>query len=116
MRGFDVLNNIGNYNFNALESGASTKTPYVDARMYPSNLAGKNETAWRAVFDKTDSNTDAEFEKDLFFKDGTCQTWFQQDRMVYNYLPLDLFVFVEGEDGVSEAVKSPAFNITLTKI
>ncbi|XEV04500.1 hypothetical protein FSHL1_009787 [Fusarium sambucinum] len=116
MRGFDVLNNIGNYNFNALESGASTKTPYVDARMYPSNLAKKGETAWRAVFDRTDSNTNAEFEKDLFFKDGTCQTWFQQDRMVYNYLPLDLFVFVEGEDGASEAVKSPAFNITLTKV
>ena len=35
--------------------------------------------------------------------------------MVYNYLPLDLFVFMEGEDGI-EAVKSPAFNITLTKV
>ncbi|KAJ4139707.1 hypothetical protein NW768_001050 [Fusarium equiseti] len=115
MRGFDVLNNIGNYNFNALESGASTKTAYVDARVYPSNLKIKGQMAWRAVFDKTPPANNTESEKEIFFKDGTCQTWFQQDRMVYNYLPLDLFVFMEGEDGV-EAVKSPAFNITLTKV
>ncbi|KAF5982900.1 UPF0214 yfeW [Fusarium coicis] len=116
IRGFDVLNNIGNYNFNALESNASTETPYVDARMYPSNLNKKGQTAWRAVFDRTNSTTDAEYDSELFFKDGTCQTWFQQDRMVYDYLPLDLFVFIEGEEGVSEAVKSPAFNVTLTKV
>ncbi|RKL44965.1 hypothetical protein BFJ72_g3615 [Fusarium proliferatum] len=116
VRGFDVLNNIGNYNFNALESNASTETPYVDARMYPSNLSKKGQTAWRAVFDRTNSTADAEYDSQLFFKDGACQTWFQQDRMVYDYLPLDLFVFVEGEEGVSEAVKSPAFNVTLTKV
>ncbi|CVK91435.1 uncharacterized protein FMAN_09542 [Fusarium mangiferae] len=116
VRGFDVLNNIGNYNFNALESNASTETPYVDARMYPSNLNKKGQTAWRAVFDRTNSTADAEYDSELFFKDGACQTWFQQDRMVYDYLPLDLFVFVEGEEGVSEAVKSPAFNVTLTKV
>ncbi|RKL20380.1 hypothetical protein BFJ68_g3086 [Fusarium oxysporum] len=116
IRGFDVLNNIGNYNFNALESNASTKTPYVDARVYPSNLNKKSQTAWRAVFDRTNSTADAEYDSALFFKDGTCQTWFQQDRMVYDYLPLDLFVFVEGEEGVSEAVRSPAFNVTLTKV
>lgn len=116
IRGFDVLNNIGNYNFNALESNASTKTPYVDARVYPSNLNKKGQTAWRAVFDRTNSTADAEYDSALFFKDGTCQTWFQQDRMVYDYLPLDLFVFVEGEEGVSEAVRSPAFNVTLTKV
>ncbi|KAM0186358.1 hypothetical protein ACHAPI_011711 [Fusarium lateritium] len=116
VRGFDVLNNIGNFNFNALESGASTETPYIDARMYPSNLAKKGQTAWRAVFDKTNSTEDAGYDSTLFFKDGSCQTWFQQDRMVYDYLPLDLFVFTEGEDGISESVKSPAFNVTLTKV
>lgn len=115
MRGFDVLNHIGSYNFNALESGASTKTAYVDARVYPSNLETKGQMAWRAVFDKTPPANNTESEKEIFFKDGTCQTWFQQDRMVYNYLPLDLFVFMSSEDGV-ESVKSPAFNITLTKV
>jgi hypothetical protein len=115
MRGFDVLNHIGSYNFNALESGASTKTAYVDARVYPSNLESKGQMAWRAVFDKTPPANNTESEKEIFFKDGTCQTWFQQDRMVYNYLPLDLFVFMDGEDG-GKTVKSPAFNITLTKV
>ncbi|KAJ4251027.1 hypothetical protein NW762_011677 [Fusarium torreyae] len=116
VRGFDVLNNIGNYNFNALESNASTETSYVDARVYPSNLNKKGQTAWRAVFDKTDSSTKADYDSKLFFEDGSCQTWFQQDRSVYDYLPLDLFVFTEGEEGVSESVRNPAFNATLTKV
>ncbi|KAF4501056.1 UPF0214 yfeW [Fusarium agapanthi] len=106
--GFDVLNNIGNYNFNALESNASTETPYVDARMYPSNLNKKGQTAWRAVFDRTNSMADTEYDSQLFFKDGACQTWFQQDRMVYDYLPLDLSVFVEGEDGVRQPAEKKA--------
>ncbi|KAF5024368.1 hypothetical protein F66182_3555 [Fusarium sp. NRRL 66182] len=116
VRGFDVLNNIGNYNFRALESGQPTQTPYVDARVYPSNLNKKGQTAWRAVFDTTNSTQDANYDSGLFFKEGTCQTWAQQDRSVYGYLPLDLFVFEEGDDGISEAVRSPAFNVTLTKV
>ncbi|KAF5676153.1 UPF0214 yfeW [Fusarium heterosporum] len=119
VRGFDVLNNIGNYNFQSLESAALktlNKTTYIDARLYPSNLAKKGQTAWRAIYDKTDSAEDAGYDAQLFFKNGSCQTWFQQDRMVYDYLPLDLFVFTEGEDGASETVKSPAFNVTLTKV
>ncbi|KAF4446898.1 UPF0214 protein yfeW [Fusarium austroafricanum] len=116
IRGFDVLNNVGNFNFNALESNASTKTPYVDARVYPSNLNKKGQTAWRAVFDRTPDEAKAKYDSALFFKNGTCQTWFMQDRMVYDYLPLDLFVFQEGEEGASEAVRSPGFNVTLTKV
>ncbi|KAI8721598.1 Beta-lactamase domain-containing protein [Fusarium sp. LHS14.1] len=116
IRGFDVLNHIGSYSFDALESGKVEKGKYVDARVYPTNLNKKGQTAWRTVFDMTTSQQDAEYESALFFKDGTCQTWFSQDRKVYDFLPLDEFVFIEGDEGVSTAVRNPAFNVTLTKV
>ncbi|KAM5346190.1 hypothetical protein ACJ41O_009195 [Fusarium nematophilum] len=117
VRGFDVLNNIGNYNLQAFESGKKIEPiEYVDARVYPTNLGKEGQSSWRAVFDFTPADKDAEFASGLFFKDGTCQTWFQQDRRVYDFLPLDQFVFVEGDEGVSSAVRSPAFNVTLTKV
>ncbi|KAF4983710.1 hypothetical protein FZEAL_926 [Fusarium zealandicum] len=116
VRGFDVLNNIGNYGFETLETGEATPVEYVDARVYPTNLDKKGQTAWRTVFDLTPPDKAAEFASALFFKDGTCQTWFQQDRWVYNFHPLDLFVFAEGDEGMSEAVTNPGFNVTLTKV
>ncbi|KAJ4152346.1 hypothetical protein NW754_004139 [Fusarium falciforme] len=116
IRGFDVLNHIGSYSFDALESGKVEKSKYVDARVYPTNLNKKGQTAWRTVFDMTTSQQDAEYESALFFKDGTCQSWFAQDRKVYDFLPLDEFVFIEGDEGVSTAVRNPAFNVTLTKV
>ncbi|KAF4471353.1 UPF0214 yfeW [Fusarium albosuccineum] len=117
VRGFDVLNNIGSYNIRNLESGEVVSSEYVDARVYPTNLGKGGQTAWRAVFDLTPSKQAAEFASALFFENGTCQTWFQQDRKVYNFLGLDEFVFVAGDDeGLSTAVKNPAFNVTLTKV
>lgn len=117
VRGFDVLGHIGAYNFNTLESGEATETKYVEARVYPTNLDdGKDQTAWRAVFNTVPAEQDAKFESSLFFKDGACQTWFQQDRKTYNFLSLDEFVFVEGEQGDSASVRNPAFNVTLSKV
>lgn len=116
VRGVDVLHNIPRFNFDALESGKDFSKLPITARVYPTNIddAGK-ERAWRAVFDTTTAEQDDQADSVLFFKEGSCQTWFQQDRKVYNYLSLDEFVFVEGEDGV-EAVRCPGFNVTLTKV
>lgn len=116
VRGFDVLNHMDSYKFGTLLSGKVEKAKYVDARAYPTNLNKKGQTAWRTVFDTTPSQKDAEYESALFFKDGTCLTWFLQDRKVYDFLPLDEFVFIEGDEGVSTAVRNPAFNVTLTKV
>ncbi|KAM0420410.1 hypothetical protein ACHAPT_011831 [Fusarium lateritium] len=115
VRGFDVLNYYGSYSLEALKKGAE-KLKYIDARAYPTNLGKKGQSSWRTVFDLTTSEQDAEYESALFFKDGTCQTWFSQDRKIYDFLPLDQFVFVEGDEGVSTAVRNPAFNVTLTKV
>ncbi|KAF7543081.1 hypothetical protein G7Z17_g11031 [Cylindrodendrum hubeiense] len=115
VRGFDVLKNIGGYSWATLETGKVGSPPPVAARVYPTNLQGDDKAAWRAVFDFTNSTVDDALDNKLFFKDGSCQTWFSQDRQTYDFLSLDEFVFVQSE-GEAKTVKNPAFNITLTKV
>ncbi|KAH7157346.1 beta-lactamase/transpeptidase-like protein [Dactylonectria estremocensis] len=117
VRGYNVLRNIGGYSWATLETGQVSSKPPVAARVYPTNLQNEDEdqVAWRAVFDNTNATADAALDSKLFFKDGSCQTWFLQDRQTYNFLSLDEFVFTESE-GEAQTVKSPAFNVTLSKV
>lgn len=112
VRGFDVLKNIHRYSFEGLQSDLDLP---VTARVYPTNLENGTEEAWRAVFDMTTPEQKAKIDELLFFKDASCLTWLQQDRKVYNSLSLDEFIFVLG-DGQAEAVRSPAFDVVLTKV
>lgn len=115
VRGFNVLKNIGGYSWATLETGKVNSEPPVSARVYPTNLQSEGQAAWRAVFDSTNSTVNAALDSQLFFKDGSCQTWSSQDRQTYDFLSLDEFVFVQSE-GEAKTVKNPAFNITLTKV
>lgn len=115
VRGFDVLKNIGGYSWATLETGMVNSKPPSDARIYPTNLAHDDTSAWRAVFDYTNSTVDAALDKQLFFKDGSCQTWFMQDRQTYDFLSLDEFLFAQSDDE-AQSVESPAFNVTLSKV
>ncbi|KAL6409260.1 hypothetical protein AUP68_05632 [Ilyonectria robusta] len=115
VRGYNVLKNIGGYSWATLETGKVNSSPPVSARVYPTNLRNKNQVAWRAFFDFTNSTANAAFDSQLFFKNGSCHTWFSQDRQTYDFLSLDEFVFAQSE-GEAKTVQSPAFNVTLTKV
>jgi len=122
VRGFNTLGQYGSYSLAALESGGSapTKAPVkADARLYPSNRHGKqgssDETAWRAVVDTTTEEQRKKLDDQIFYKQGSCMTWFGMDRSAYNFLSLADFVFVTGGDGAVTAIKNPAFNITLVR-
>lgn len=115
VRGYDVLKNIGGYSWATLETGKVNTSPPVSARVYPTNLQHNNEVAWRAVFDFTNSTANAALDSQLFLKNGSCHTWFSQDRQTYDFLSLDEFVFAQSE-GEAKTVQSPAFNVTLTKV
>ncbi|KAK7416738.1 hypothetical protein QQX98_005064 [Neonectria punicea] len=116
VRGFDVLTNIGGYSWATLETGKVNSAPPVSARVYPTNLATKGSAAWRAVFDFRNDTVDSKLDSKLFFKDGSCQTWFSQDRQTYDFLSLDEFVFLDVEGEADIQVQNPAFNITLSKV
>lgn len=115
VHGYNVLKNIGGYSWATLETGKVNSSPPVSARVYPTNLRNKNQVAWRAVFDFTNSTANAALDSQLFFKNGSCHTWFSQDRQTYDFLSLDEFVFAQSE-GEAKTVQSPAFNVTLTKV
>lgn len=117
VRGFDVLNNINSYSINTASSSldGSRPTPDIEGRLYPTKTLSDFETAWRATFDSTTNEQRDELDAQLFNVDGSCDTWFGYDRAAYNYLSLAEFIYVQ-DDGAVTAIRSPAFNVTLTKV
>ena len=125
VRGFDVLDHATDYNLAALESGGdSGGSASIRMRLYPTNTANKQNgqgygqgqtSAWRGAVDVLTDEQKTEAEKQLFYKDGSCQTWFELDRAAYNYLSLWQFDFVNGDDGKITAIKNAAFNVTMVK-
>lgn len=119
VRGFNVLNHTLIYSIASLEtllSGKDVEPRPVDARVYPTNIRHGKQMAFRGIFDVVDSEARASLESRIFFKNGTCLSMFEQDKMVYNYLSLDEFVFVSGDKGEIKSVRSPGFNVTMTKV
>lgn len=123
VRGFDVLSNINSYSLAALESGVNPSPAKVEGRLYPSDRKsgsghsnGTTTTAWRAIFDSKTDEQRAELDKELFWLDGSCETWFGADRSAYNFLSLSDFHVVQGADGGVLSIVNKAFNVTLTKV
>lgn len=127
VHGFDVLNNIAKYSLGSAESGLSGGQKHlVEGRLYPtktSNTGSKavaksdtKESAWRAVFDTTTDEKRKELDAQLFYKDGSCESWFGLDRSSYNYLSLAEFVFIRDKNGAVTDIRNPAFNVTMTKL
>ncbi|KAF7561625.1 hypothetical protein G7046_g2511 [Stylonectria norvegica] len=116
IRGYDVLANIPNYSFRALASGNAFEKVFMEVRVYPALLQYGKGAAWRAVFDLPTPEDYTRLRTMPLFKDASCLSWLQQDRKVYNFLSLDEFIFYHNDDGDATAVKSSAFNVTMTKV
>ncbi|OAA73728.1 Beta-lactamase/transpeptidase-like protein [Cordyceps fumosorosea ARSEF 2679] len=135
VRGFDALSHMPNYSLGIANSNPSgARNMAVHGRMYPVDINGdapsastharsitdadrcrnSTVTVWRAYFDTTTEEQSASKDDALFYADGSCETWFSLDQTSYNYLSLGEFVFAHDERGRVQAVRSPAFNVTLT--
>ena len=121
VRDFDVLHHISSYS----SPGPSNSTSLaidssVDGRLYPANIVstsdGKEQTAWRAIFDTTTAAEDKKEDSQLFWKDGSCQSWLEIDFGQYDLFSLGDFTFTTGEDGNVKAITNEAFSVTMTKI
>lgn len=132
VRGFDVLHNFEDVDPNALAKASPTNVnvpngsmAFIDARMYPTDIIaqlnnkrcsnGTVETAWRAIMDTSTAEQKAELASELFYDDGSCESWFVVESAAYNYQTLTEFVFVADRHSRIVALKNPSFNITLTK-
>jgi len=93
----------------AIVSGTSGDVEGLDVRAYP---IGEDER-WRLVFG-TRSRRGENGRLSMF--DLACETWFRVDNYRYAGLPLDELVFVIGDDGVVEGVRSPGFGKEAKKL
>lgn len=120
--GFDVIGKYHLYSVGALEAALkaeSAESVPSDARLYPTTRNGKKgdaeETAWRAVIDTTTEEEKQALDAQMFYRNGSCVTWFGMDRSAYNFRGLADFVVVRDSKGAVTAVRNPAFNVTMAR-
>lgn len=134
VRNFDVLGHIPMYSLGSTESGLSrNKTIYIEGRLYPADMTsspgeptrnhtkewksqGPSKEVWRAAFETMKPEQKKALDDKLFYKDGSCESWFTLDRSSYNFLSLGEFQFVKDQHGVVKAITNPAFDVMLGKV
>ncbi len=85
-------------------------------RLYPTDLSSGNQTGWRAIYQTSTAEELASFDAQLFFPQGSCQSWTEVDLSTYGYQALDYFVFEEGMGGIVEKVEAKAWRLVLEKM
>ncbi|KAI1423518.1 beta-lactamase/transpeptidase-like protein [Xylaria sp. FL1777] len=104
---------IANYGALGELSGGSADMP-VRVRLYPTNLASGNETAWRAVFTVGTAEQLAEGDAARFWPKGTCHTWASMDRPTYGFKSIDEFIFTSSK-GKADSLTLPIFDVKLQR-
>lgn len=116
MRGYEVLPNLDRYDI--LDSNKENVKPrFSSVRLYPTGLEKKRRAAWRAALPALDDEQAELVDKVVIWKDAHCIQWLSTDRKTYNYLSLDHFEFVFGEDGwEATGIKARGFDVDLAKV
>lgn len=87
------------------------------ARMYPTNLQAGDQMAWRAVYDFYPGNGYAAADSQLFFPQGSCETWSELDLTSYGLRSLDDFVFTfDAQGNQTTAVTARALRSTMERV
>lgn len=89
--------------------------PPATIRLYPTNLQAGNQSAWRAVYTTGTADDIATADAQLFFPQGSCQTWLRLDRINYGLESLDYFVLTEDDSGKIVAVEPRAWRLLLER-
>lgn len=115
VRGHEVFPNLDRYNI-LVPNTTDVKARFSSARLYPTGLENEKRTAWRAALPVLDDDDVSFMERATLWKDGHCLQWLVTDRRTYNYVAMDHFEFVFGEDG-SEVVgiRARGFDVELAK-
>ncbi|KAF5002436.1 hypothetical protein FGRMN_448 [Fusarium graminum] len=91
----------------------------VRFRLYPTGLESSTETSWRMMF-IIGSEEETEATNALFvWPDATCNTWASIDRIVYQLLAHEHFVFTEcgkGSDRVVKGLELVGYRVNLEKV
>lgn len=97
----------------ALASNAGEVSTSI--RPYPVGIRSGNQTSWRAVYATSSVEELAEFDSELFFPQGSCQTWFGIDTQKYGLQALDHFIITTDENGKAVAIEPRAWRAKLMR-
>jgi hypothetical protein len=100
----------------AIDSSGPSPDLAISARMYPTNLQTKNQTAWRAVFDIVNADGSPLDASQLFFIGGDCTSWSSIDLTIYGLNGLDDFAFDLDKQGRASSVTSRALRRTMGRV
>lgn len=98
--------------YSALNQAGDAETTI---RLYPTNLQAGNESAWRAVYTIGTPEDAAAADAQLFFPEGSCQTWLRLDRVTYGLESIDYFVFTEDDSGKNTVVQPKAWRLSFAR-
>lgn len=105
IRGADVITAYATFN----DANAAD----TSVRLYPTDLEAGESQAWRAVYSLSTLAEDAEGNSQLFFEQGSCQSWSLIDLLSYGLRGLDDFVFTIGENGTVD-IEPRAWRVVLS--
>ncbi|KAI3577493.1 beta-lactamase/transpeptidase-like protein [Fusarium oxysporum f. sp. albedinis] len=115
VRGVDIA---GTYLSIGLPPTFPTPPGQVRFRLYPTGLQSDTESSWRMMFTAGSEQDNEEANALLAWPDGNCNTWASLDRIVYQLLSHDHFVFTEsgkGSDRTVEKLELVGYRVELQK-
>lgn len=90
----------------------------VRFRLYPTGLKSDTESSWRMMATAGSAEDNDEANALFAWPDGNCNTWASLDRIVYQLLAHEHFVFTEsgkGSDGTAEKLELVGYRVELQK-
>ncbi|KAF5613722.1 beta-lactamase 2 [Fusarium subglutinans] len=115
VRGVDIA---GTYLSIGLPPTFPTPPGEVRFRLYPTGLKSDTESSWRMMFTAGSEEDNEEANALLAWPDGNCNTWASLDRIVYQLLSHDHFVFTEsgrGSDRKAEKLELVGYRVELQR-
>ncbi|KAM0431865.1 hypothetical protein ACHAPT_005117 [Fusarium lateritium] len=115
VRGVDV---IGTYLGVNLIPQIPPPPGLVRFRLYPTNLTTENQSSWRAIPAVGTPEEIEEGASEFVWPDAACNTWAAVDRLVYQLLSQDHFVFTESKkdgDKYATELELVGYGVTLKR-
>ncbi|KAF9770699.1 hypothetical protein IL306_011699 [Fusarium sp. DS 682] len=115
VRGIDIASTYLSIN---LPPTFPTPPGEVRFRLYPTGLRSDTESSWRMMYTVGSEEDTEEANSLLAWPDGNCNTWASLDRIVYELLSHDHFVFTEsgkGSDRTAEKLELVGYRVELQK-
>lgn len=110
---------VSNFSVNGVDVAAglaaNADAASTSIRLYPTGIRSGNQSSWRAVYSTESVEELAQFDSQLFFPQGSCQTWLYIDRQTYGLEALDHFVIISDENWQEVAIEPKAWRVKLIR-